>query len=285
MKYLIDANFVAIRRGSFVNADEKAGEFIFDPENKVLKKAQLEEIARANKLKFAQKLGTPENYEIIETGLNNMTTIPEQNAPTESDKVKAIVSAGHASGKSEDQILIEIVKADISYKKAGKLYREAVEFLGLAVNTKDLKTAAGEIMAKAEFAPKAFEELEKMVKTIAEKFPKAELGQINSVIRRYLRANKVEIPEAPKGQRGATGFRKVAFDWMLANANSTDEQFKDFIVKEKGKDEKIADRFVEFFKFAKEFAAVGNKQVAAVNATASVGQAKVQPAEKVAKVG
>lgn len=258
MKYLINANFVAIRKGEFVTADKASGEFLLDSTDHSLKQAVLLEIAKANKIKLSSKLSVVDSYQVLNEALSQMSNIPEQNQPTESQKVSEIVKAGVAAGKTEDQILCEIIVAGISFKKAGKLYSQAVIELGLAVNTKDLKTRAGEIMTTAEFSPKTHAEVELMAASIKKEFPKAEDGQINSVIRRFLRANKIEIPAAPKGQRGATGFRKTAFDWMLANPSAPDSAFVEWAIKEKEKDEKVANRMVEVFAFVKKFAAAQN---------------------------
>lgn len=256
MKYLINSEFVAIRKGAFVKADEKAGEFILAEDSGDYAKATLVEIAQANKIKVNIKSQPHEILELLIKGLSMKTEIAEQNQETETSKVQGIVKTLHEQGKNEEQILIELVKEGFGFKKVAKLYRAAVEALGLAVNTKDLKTSAGEIMAAEEFKPTTFEQVEAMLKKIQEKFPQAESSQINSVIRRYLRANKIEIPTAPKGQRGATGFRKIAFDWMLANKTASVEDFKNWVIKDKEKDAKIAERFAEFFQFAKDFAEV-----------------------------
>jgi hypothetical protein len=254
MKYLINANFVAIRKGEFVAADNKAAEFLLDSTDQTLKRAVLLEIAKANKIKLSTKLSVADSYELLDEELSKMN-IPEQNQPTESQKVLELVKVGHAAGKTEDQILCEIIVAGISFKKAGKLYAQAVVDAGIAVNTKDLKTRAGEIMTTAEFKPSTHAEVETMAKTIKKEFPKAEDGQISSVIRRFLRAGNIEIPATPKGQRGATGFRKAAFDWMLANPTAEDSAFVAWAVKDKEKDEKVASRMVEVFTFVKKFAA------------------------------
>lgn len=267
MKYLINSDFVVIRKGTSVSASQKDGEFIFDAENQELKKAQLEEIAKANKVKFHPKLSAADLYVAIDEAFDKMNTVAEQSKPTESQIVEKIVADGFKAKKSEDSILVEIVQAGIGFKKVGKLYKQALEKLGLKVNTKDLFTGAGEMLAEAKFSPKTHEDVEDMAKKIAAEYPQAEVGQINSVIRRYCKANKIELPKAPKGQRGAVGIRKAVFDWMLANKNAKSADLVKFITEEKGKDEKVANRYVELFTFAKQFAksdaAVAEKKAAA----------------------
>lgn len=261
MKYLINANFVAIRKGAAVEASAKDGEFIFDSNNQELKKAQLEEVAKANKIKIHPKLSTADIYAEIDEELSKMTNIPEQAQKTESQRVEEIVKAGHGK-KSEDQLMVEIVQAGIGFKKVGKLYTQALEKLGLKVNTKDLFTGAGEILAAANFAPKTAEDVEAIAKKIAAEYPKAEIGQINQVIRRYAKANKIELPKVEKGTRGAIGFRKTAFDWMVANPLAKTADLVKFITEEKGKDEKVAKRYAEMFEFAKTYAKAASEPVA-----------------------
>lgn len=254
MKYLISKNFKIVRKGTHVTADESRGEWIYDTDVDKLEAGQLQELAESNKLKPVGKKASKYRKSLHEA-METMENVAEQNGPTQTEIVDKIVQEGHAAGKTEDDMLIQIVQAGISFRRAGKMFKETIERLGLRTSVKDVKELAQKLLAELDFKPTTYAEFEKAVDVVLEKSPEgAERGQAVAAVKAYAKSKEIELPKRPKGQRGAIGFKGDAFKWILDNPNATEADLTAYL-NSKGKDpEKVLKRFVPVMELCKKFA-------------------------------
>lgn len=255
MKTLIRSDFVAIRQGEFVEANVESGEFIFDSENVDFAMGTLQEVAEANEIELNKKLNKADFAAGLADGLAALD-LPEQNEPTETQIVEDIVRAGCESEKSDDEMMIEIVTAGVSFKKAARLFKQAMESLGLRVSAKERKTAIHELLEEQAFQAKDADEVDAMVELIlAEDSGIADTNHKQAIqaIRAYCKANDMTMPKTAKKKPGAVGFFGEAYDWMVANPSATNDELVAWM-KSKEKNEAAQRRFVGIFEFAKRYA-------------------------------
>lgn len=249
-KFLFNSEFRAIRKGEFVAADENHGEFISTENNELsLTLGQLQEIASSNGIEITATKKADVLSELF-AQLDNLE-IPTMNEKTDSQKVLDIVSAGHEAGKSEDEMLIEIVQAGIKFSNAVKYLKGALQELGLMISPKDRYESAKEIMEQSQFRPTSYEEVKAMATELTEQLPDTNEKQAVAAIRKYCREIEVEMPKAPKGAgavKGWAGPMTNVLDWLMQNADATDEQLAEFLVSIKKVDkEGKPDKFVKKF--------------------------------------
>lgn len=250
-KYLISEDYVAIRKGAFVEASEDAGEFLLD-EDTNLALATLQEIAEANDLEISKKLKKDEYVDALLDGLAELD-IPSQNKPTESQIVASLVAEGVDAGLSDDEILIKIVTGGVSFKRATRLFKQAMESQGLRISPKDRKEQAIELMTGEDFNPETWGEVEAMAARLSEEIKDTNEKQAIAAIRSYCKSNSIAMPARAKGQRGAVGFKKKAFDWMVANPNASNDDLVAFLEENERKPAAIKS-FGAIFDLCKRFA-------------------------------
>ena len=255
MKYLINGDFVALRKGDFVSANEDAGEFILDTEKDEPTGAVLEGIADANSLALKHSAKVVEKRQQIFNQLAEMP-LSEVNEMTDSAKVKQIVEDGKIDGKTDNDMLVEIVNSGVSFKAATKLFKQALEEGGYAINSKKRAELAAEKLVKSGFEPETYDDVKEMAELLVSGIPDTTNAQALAAIRKYAKEKGVELPKAPKGaaQPGVRGFRAKMFGWMVQNPGATMDQFTDFVVKENGKKEVLAKRFWPVFETARKMA-------------------------------
>lgn len=255
-KFLLNADFKVIRKGAMVEADESAGEFVYVTGNELgLSSAQLQEIAKANNIAVGSKAKKDELTTKIDEALMTDETIATQEQPTESQRVEEIVRAGYEANKKDDDIMIDIVTAGISFRKAGKLFKQATEKLGLRVSAKDRNEKVAEILAGLEFHPESEEDVKAAIKAVVDGVDDTDEKQALASIRRYAKQNGIELPKvekvkgAKKGAAGGGGFRSKALQWIVDNPEATVEEYTAWIASNE-KPEAIQKRFADIFKTA-----------------------------------
>ena len=259
MKYLINNNFKIMRKGSHVVANENVGEFIYDDERQDLSLGQLKEIAEANKLQCVGKKQSQYQQSLNEA--LKMVDVAEQNGPTETEKVEQIVSEGFAAGHDDDTIMIAIVQAGISFRRASRMFKDAVEKLGLRTSVKDVKEVARKLLAEMEFNPQSFAEVKEVADKLVSEVEGATHGQAMVAIKAYAKENEIALPKREKGEKkagrepGASGFKRKLFNWILNNPNGTVDQLKEYIVENERDGEKLAKRFAPIMQLCKDYAA------------------------------
>jgi len=269
MKFLISSDFKVMRKGEMVAADEKAGEFIYETGNaRDASMGQLQEIAKANKIQIGNKPKKDQLISKIDEALMNDQTVAEQNTPTETQKVEEIVKAGIAAGKNDDAMLIDIVQAGVSFKRASKLFKQVLEAQGVRIASKDRNTQAGEILAAMDFNPQNAADVEAAVKEIEAKVKDTNAKQALTAVKKYAKEHQIELPKTVKGQRGVSGFRSKVFDWILANPNGSVAELKEFIASME-KPESIQKRFVGIYDLVHKFHAKYSVQTEASETAAA----------------
>lgn len=255
MKYLINDSFKAMRRGEFVKANEQAGEFILD-ESSDYSLSTLREIAKENKIELKSKITKASALSTILDKLGELK-MSEQNEPTESEKVESIVKEGVEAGKSDDLILVDIVNSGVKFTKAMKLFKNAVEKLGLRISTKDRKEQIGKLLTKEDFNPESFQDVQDMANKIVKEIEDTNYKQSVSVIRSWAKANDVQLPKKPKGapSGGVRGFRAKAFQFMLDNPGVDEDGLKKFVADE-GKKDVVGNSMFAILKFARDYVEV-----------------------------
>lgn len=275
MKFLINPEFVALRKGLFVEADEESGEFVLDTEHVEYSKGTLEEIAAANEITISKSLNKGDYAEALAHGLNDLE-IGEVNKMTDLQKAKEIVLAGFEADKTDEEMIVEIIGSGVKFKEAGKLFKQVCETEGLRISPKDRKAHISKILADAEFAPEKAEDVSAMVARIIgteetddEEAVNAEVAntsekQALQAIRVWAKDNEVSLPKADKKEKAAasthglgSGTRGRIIDWMLQNPDATEVDLLEGIrkIRKDGTEELVlkgsAERFYSYLKFAR----------------------------------
>lgn len=253
MKFLINKDFEAIRCGDFVRADSSNGEFIYDTDDsEALTVSQLSEIADAQGFEIHQKKKTEFQKELNK--LLEELDLPTQDTPTETEKVEEIVKRGFENDKSDDEMLIEMVTSGVSFRRAGKLFKDTVERLGLRVSLKDVKEVANEYLEDVRFSPTTYDEVEAAVADLVKNVEGATYKQARLAVRKFAKDNEIALPKPEKSRRGAIGFKNTVFEWILEHPKATIDQLGKF-GESKGKDkEKIERQFGPILVLCQKFA-------------------------------
>lgn len=234
MKFLINADYKIVMKGNAItdeNVDES--EFIYETGGKTkLTTAQLEEIANANNFKIKGKK-VAELQSSLDTELNKLKKVPEKKEATDSEKVAKIVEAGFKAKKEEDDILIEIVKAGVSFKNAMKNMKIAMIELGLSVSSKDRYEKAAGIMEEEDFEPEDYSEVLAMAEKIKKGINSTSESQALKEIRKYCKANTIDLPKKVKVKQAPFTLRAIA--WMILNIEEESEDFEENFKEDKEK--------------------------------------------------
>jgi len=255
MKYLINANLKVIRKGEFVEASEVAGEFIYDDIQNGLTVATLRGIAEANNLKLKGK----KHDELVESIAVELSTlkIPEVKNMTDTQKATKIIEDGVAAGKSDDEMLVEIVQSGISFKSATRMFKQIMEEKGLRVSTKDRVESATKVLTDIDFAPKTYADVKAAIKKLCDEVADTNEKQATIAIRKYAKAKEIVMPKAEKGEKkvgSAGGFKGKMLEWMVGNADSADlAGFAAWMTKNKRK-ESMTKRFTPVFEAMQKLA-------------------------------
>jgi len=234
-KYLVNGNFKALRSGEFVTASVEDGEFILTQEEaEGFTIATLTEIANANKMTVPRKVKHGDLVTGLMAHLSELK-LPKVNKMTDTQIVEEIVDAGVAAGQSEDEMLVEIVNRGVSFKAAGKLWKAVMENKGYAASSKTVAETAATILAGVEdedgnvigFSPESPEDVQEMVERIVGEVAGSTEKQAMAAIRKFAKANEIELPKAKGGKRGGGGsgggIQKKVQDWMLENRDCNAE--------------------------------------------------------------
>lgn len=250
MKFLISENFKALRSGEYVTASEDDGEFILDSnEAEAYTIATLNEISLANGFKASKEKRNIVLEKLTQNLLN--LGLPTMNDKTDTQKVAEIVAAGVEAGKTDDEMLIEILSSGIKFKAAGKLFNAAMTEGGYRITAKKRKEECRAILVEAEFQPETYEELEKMLEHLSQNVADTETNQAYSIVRAYAKEFEIELPKPVKAPKG--GLLQRALEWMVANPEGSDDDLAAWI-EEQGKEDpegKLLSKFSKYYAFGK----------------------------------
>ena len=229
-KYLIGGNFKALRSGEFVEASEGSEEFIFDSSNhEEHTAATIVEIAKANGLTLPGKTNKKDAIVLLTKHLDSLK-LPEVNKMTDTQTVEKIIAEGVANGKTDDDMLIEIIGAGVSFKAAGKLFKTIMEDKGYRVSAKVRAEKANKILVDCDFGGTGDVTAELVAATIAQivaDVPDTSEKQALVAIRKYAKEKEIAMPKSSNGKGGAgggSGIQKKVNEFMLSNKDCTAEE-------------------------------------------------------------
>lgn len=256
-KYLIRSDFKATRKGEFVTANESAGEFVYETGNgSNLTSGQIFEIADANKLSIPKSLKKGDAIAKLDELLETLK-LDEVNKMTDTAMVEKICEAGVAAGKTDDEILIEIVTSGVKFGVAGKLFRQVMEAKGFRVSNSERSKKAEELLGDVELATS--DDVAEAIETLTQNIPDTNEKQALVILRRFAKAKEIELPKVAKREKGhVSGFRGVAYRWMIENPAASNKDLTAFI-ESHGKGESVVKRMCQTFDFAKRYAAAAAK--------------------------
>jgi hypothetical protein len=180
--------------------------------------------------------------------MSESSTATEEKVPTQAEidyeRAKGIISPLAKAGKDENEIGKALVLADFTISKA-KRYRQLVlEDLGIILSSKNRFELASALLVKGDFKPQTWEEVEKACEYLAQELDATTENQAFKSIKRFCKANSIEIPDKPKGVRGRspTSFRAISLTWMTENCDKSMDEFVAYM-KEAGKDSESNRRY------------------------------------------
>lgn len=221
MKYLINNSFKAIRTGEFVQADESAGEFVLDTIEDGHTNACLLEVCKANKISVHAKATKAELITALEDGLSGLN-LPEQNKMTDTQVVENVIEEGVANDRTDDEMLVAIVNEGISFKSAGRLFKQIMEEKGYRVSAAERAEEASKILADADFKPESYSDVAEMIAKITQSVNDTTDKQALVAIRKYAKENGIDMPKksAGAGRASGGGLLEGIANWMLANRDA-----------------------------------------------------------------
>lgn len=254
MKYLCRQTGEVLRKGDFVKADKSVCEFIFDTESNEITVKTLQLIAQSNKIRVTAKTKADYLKQITEA-LDKMNDIAQQNEQTKTELVEQIVRDGFENGRDDDSIMIAIVHAGVSFRAAGKLFKEAVEKLGYRTSTKDVKALAQKLLAEIEFKGETADEVERAINLVhSQAGENVERGQAVSAVKHYAKVNEITLAMPSKAQTGAGGFRGRVYQFILDNPQATESELRVFLSKGEKDADKLLKHYSPILKLCRKFA-------------------------------
>ncbi len=264
MKYLINANSKAIRTGEFVEANKDENEFILDTDQPIedsgVTLSSLRDIATTNKIEFTSRANKADLFAIVAEGLSKLN-LKQVNKMTETAIAEEIVKKGFDEGKTEDDMVVELIESGIGFKAAGRIFQTVAQSLGLMVSAKERSEKAQALLD--EIAPSEFDDYEavgELIAKVMEEVPATDPKQAMTQIRKYCNLNEIEIPKKTKAaSSGGGGIRSVMFAWMIENPAATQEEFAEFMASIE-RSEATTKHYWGVFETAQQMAAVLSNQ-------------------------
>ena len=258
MKYLLNENFVALRKGEHVKANSQAGEFIFDTKDNNFKIGQLQEIAMSNNL---DEVNSNEELEVSLESLD----VPSQFEKTVTEKINDIVREGFEEGKSDDDICVDIVmnKLCIFSKARRELKRAQVE-LGLIKEAKEVKEESNKLDNVLDEVNLEFETADDMIdtaKSIADE-NSLETSKVLARMKKKAKGLGIVLPKiqrlktsTPKKDGWAYYYTEI-FNFIIDNPNATLQDIFEIpkvakdLSKGSNKVERLTKRYSVYLEFA-----------------------------------
>lgn len=257
MKYLVNAEMKVLRKGAFVKADESAGEFIWDDKVATVDDRTADELRKmcsANGFHSSKNSNKHDLFENITNNLPNLD-IAEQKTMSQSDIIKDVVTqagANRKEGMDPDAFEVEVfteciqrLNADgitFKIKQLGSLVKKEIAEQGLIITTAQRKEQVNAILTEADFKPANWDDVEEMMDKLISEVSDTDRKQALSSIRRFLKANEIEIPKRAKAAK--VSLRQQAINYMISNSPVEQADLVAFLV-EAGKTEEVATKTAE----------------------------------------
>ena len=181
---------------------------------------------------------------------------PPSDLEIATDILDPIIEAGGDEGK----MVIALIEAEFKASKALTLIRLVLESKGLLLSNKDRYTQVEENLANWDFANNVgdWENIDALAVTLSEEIEATSKSQALASIRKFAKANSIELPAKPKGAVGSRGNKFDEFyTFALANRDASPGEIVEFI-DGFGSTENQAKKYVSFFGgilgFARKFA-------------------------------
>ena len=161
---------------------------------------------------------------------------------------KSIVTEGVESGKSDDDIMRELLDAGIHFRDVVGQFRAAMMAAGFILKPAERNAKLAELLK--DFAPESGPDVTDMIELMQAEIPRTTERQAMAAIRKYAAEQKIELPKVKK----IGGFKKKLFDWMVENPAASVDDLAEY-VKANNKPESVARRYGEVMTLARKMAA------------------------------
>jgi hypothetical protein len=263
MLYLINEHLRALQCGSELSFNESNGEFLYDseaPDTPEHSKAVMFGIAEANDIIIPDNLNKRSDIaKTLENALSKLKLLEINKMSEQEAQVKALIVDGIAADKTDDQILVSIVNAGVSFKNAGRLFKQITEGEGLRISNKTRLEQGFAILKRARFkAAKEYSKVEEMIALILDEetgVKDTDRVQAVRIIRRYAKEAEIVLPKAPK-QAGTKSMTAIQ-NWMVENHGATEEEFRTYMLGIGKRDNVIAKNW-KWFEVARRIATAIN---------------------------
>ena len=254
MEILIDDDFNAKKIGIELIANIDIGEFVLDT-NKTnqFSIGLLKDIALTNRINVPGLAEYRDILNLIENGIIEMVEI-EQEKETLNKKIDDIVAQGIEQDKEDDSILIELVKAGVSFKNSMRRFAESLERQGLRTSLKDVKEKGRAMLIEQEFEPDDYDKCMRAATVIRDNIEGCDIVQALKAVKAYCKELDFEFPKAPRTPKGTLMSR--VFAHIVSNPSIDSDGLKQYLSEKEGSgDEKQVKRYSAFLEFAQNFAA------------------------------
>ena len=228
MFYLIDSNYkVKFGSHNLITGNKDKEQFVLSSEGGEYALATLKEIAKANSISV-QARNTKDFKDELCSKLSTTVKIAREVQAVEKaiETVTTIIDEGHDS-KTDDQMLLEIVNAGVSFKDAGRLFNKVMTEKGYRISSKNRKEEVKKILKSKRFNPKTWDDVEKVISIVTKEVSGTDEKQALSTIRSLCKEKELELPKKPK--TAGAGPSKKLLDFMVEHAGSTIEEFTKLI--------------------------------------------------------
>jgi len=198
---------------------------------------------------------TQKGYRMSEE-TEEVTEEAEPKSPTQAEldreKAESIVAPLASAGKTDEAMIVALItQGDFRFKYAGQLLQLALEKLGVRMSNKERYSHISEYLMENVFSPETWEDVMNTAEYFAQELDATDEKQALVAIKKFAKENDITLPGRPKGidkRSGGTrhGFTAECFQWMVDNANSSEEEFITWLDGE-GKRKELKRHFVRVF--------------------------------------
>jgi hypothetical protein len=181
-------------------------------------------------------------------------------AKSDLDRALEIARPLLASNTDHEEIGIAIVREGFKMARATSLLRQVLEVEGVVLSTVDRNKAVEEMLSNWDFKSNIAEwsDVEQFAVSISEELEDTPKTKAHAAIRKFAKANKIELPGKPKGEGGT---RTNKFDefyaFALKNPTCSEVEISSFIGEfgsTEGQNKKYVWLFNGILGFARKFA-------------------------------
>jgi transcriptional regulator with AAA-type ATPase domain len=135
-------------------------------------------------------------------------------------------------GGDEEAMSIALIKSGVKASRLGAMLKLVLEAKGLAKSAKDRFAEASELLVNWDFKGNVSEwkDVEEAAVSISEEVDETTKIQALAAIRKFAKANEIELPKKPKGAGGSrTSIDDLFFDWAVNNQDAGEAEINNFL--------------------------------------------------------